>query len=447
MYRLAKKYLLEWQSKPGRKPLIIRGARQVGKSWLVKDYAKTFEKFFELNFEENSDYIGLFGHNLDPVQLVKNINNYFGDKIVPGQTLLFLDEIQLCPQAIKALRFFYEKMPELHIIAAGSLLEFELEKISFPVGRVEFMYLKPLSFFEFLIALGQKEIAGTILDMNGQPVNDAVHKKLLRLFRDYTIVGGMPEVVGMYISEGENFRVAQQVLIQLIDTYKADFKKYAKEREIKHLELLFSLLPLQLGNKIKYTNISRDIRSNDLSAAIDLLEKAGLIYRIYHSNSNGIPLGAETNPKKFKIILLDVGVANFLSGLDVKQFIMNENVQLINNGTIAESVVGQELLAYPDYYKKKDLHYWHREDGKSNAEVDYVIAMEGSIVPVEVKDGERGRMRSIYSFLDRKQSSYGLRISKNNFSFFDKIKSIPFYAVMTIHSEEIKSAIESGMHE
>jgi len=437
MFRLAQKHLVKWRNKAGRKPIIVRGARQVGKSWLIKEHGKEYKKYIEINFEENKEYIDLFGKNINPTELVKKINNYFNVKIEPGHTLIFLDEIQLCPRAISALRFFYEKMPELHIIAAGSLLEFELEKISIPVGRIEFLYLKPLSFFEYLKALNYSSLSQELLENENRPLNKAIHQKLLGIFRDYTLVGGMPEAVETYVRENENIREVQIIHSQLIDTYQADFQKYAKEKQIKYLNLLLKSLPLNLGKKIKYSNLTKDVRGIYLAEAIDLLEKSGLIYRIYHSDCNGFPIGSELNLKKFKIIFLDVGLTNHLLGLDVKPYLLNEDIHQINNGAVAESVVGQELISYPHFYKRKELSYWHREDGSSNAEVDFVIEHNAHVVPIEVKDGAHGRMRSLFSFFERKNPDFGLRVSKNNHSYFEKVQSIPFYSIMELFREEI----------
>lgn len=436
MERLCFEDLVKWKQSKKHKPLILRGARQVGKTWIVRELGKAFEEFIECNFEENPKLNTIFSGKLSPDHIVSQLENYLNCRIVPGHTLVFFDEIQLCPNAIVSLRYFYEKMPELHVIGAGSLIEFELENISFPVGRVEYKYIRPINFKEFLLSMGNSKWIELILNHSmHKDFPEPIHSELLNYFRIYSLIGGMPEAVQTYLESG-NINDCQSVLNALITTFKSDFKKYAKKHQIKYLDLLFQQSPFQQGNKFKYSNISSEIKSRELMPALDLLCQADLAAKIKHSDGNGIPLGAESKEKKFKLILLDIGVSNRLTGLDYKKQILNDDFHLVNKGQLTEISIGQELQGYCSFHQKQDLYYWQRE-GSSNAEVDYVVEFNSQIVPVEVKHAATGRLRSIYSFLERKKgSSYGIKISKANFGFYNKIQSIPFYAVMKLFPNE-----------
>ena len=407
----------------------MRGARQVGKSWLVQNLSKEFKYFLEINFEENPQLIDIFSGSLDPEITTPLLANITGIEVIPGKTLVFLDEIQACPQAIIALRYFYEKMPDLHIIAAGSLIEFELEKVSTPVGRIDFLYIYPLSFSEYLIAIKKEKIYKWINEHDMHtPIPNVIHQELLINVRDYVLIGGMPEVVQEYITT-KNLEKCQNIQTSILNTYISDFKKYTKKHELKYLDIVFKALPLQIGRKIKYSNINREVKSRDIISAINLLEKAGLVYKIYHSSCNGIPLEAQIDTRKFKIIFFDIGLTNKLLGTDLKKFILNPDISQIANGSISEAFVGLEIKKYQPSLSDYQLHYWHREHKRSNAEVDYVIAKQSSIFPLEVKSGATGHLRSLKIFLTDKGVDKGIKISQDNFSCFDNIQSIPFYAI------------------
>src|SRR3989338_6122961 len=424
--------LLKWSKAPNRKPILLRGARQVGKSWLVRELGKSFQNYVELNFEENPALRNFFEGNLDPKEIITQLSNYLGVSIVPGNTLLFFDEIQACPRAITSLRYFYEKMPTLHTLGAGSLLEFDLQHISMPVGRIEHLYLYPMSFGEFLGALGREDLR-THLKTNGllKPLPDATHKRLLSCVRDYTIMGGMPEVVKKYRAT-QNVQECQKIQTSLIETYQKDFIKYAKRSQIKYLRHLFEAIPLQLGNKFVYRHISQDIKSREFSAALDLLEMAGIIYRVYHSSCSGIPLGATLDLKKFKVLFFDIGLALRILGTDIKPLFLNPDIALINKGAIAEAWGGLELIAYQDPYQKAKLYYWQREKRGAQSEVDYVINVSNQIIPIEVKSGSQGRLYSLHRFLEEKKVKYGIKISQNAYASSEKIIELPFYDIENI---------------
>lgn len=417
-----------WRSSADRKPLLIRGARQVGKTWLVDELGKTFESYLKIDFEQNPVIGPFFEGNLDPEQLTTNLSNYLGIKILPGKTLLFFDEVQACPRAITSLRYFYEKMPELHVIAAGSLIEFELRKLSVPVGRVEFLYAYPMTFAEFICALGKEELREFLLKRDQEEIPVPIHDQLLQLVRDYILIGGMPHVVSLFASR-RDIHACRQAQMSLLETYRVDFVKYAKKTQVQHIRSVFDSAPLQLGRKFKYSHVSRDVKSNIMAESVDLLEMAGVLYRVYHTNANGLPLGAEVNLKKFKVLFFDTGLAQALLGLDIKPLLLDPDITQINNGALAELFVGLELIGHSNPLQRANIFYWHREAKSSNAEVDYLISSNEKLVPVEVKSGSEGRLYSLKRFLDEKPAKTGYRISKFKHSSHDNILTLPFYGI------------------
>ncbi len=424
-------HLRKWKEDAKKKPLILRGARQVGKSWLVRELGKEFENFVEINFEKSPELASFFAGNIDTVKIIKNLSNYLGVTITPGATLLFFDEIQECPNTILALRYFYEDLPQLHVISAGSLLEFQLQNVSMPVGRVTFIYVYPLSFAEFLTAIGKQQLRTMLLENNFQAIPEPMHKLLTEEVRNYILLGGMPEVVVDYLEFGLLER-CKDIQTDLLETYRSDFQKYAKKHQLKYLEKVFETIPLQLGDKFKYTNISTDIKSRELGDALDMLQMAGIVYKIYHSSANGIPLKAESDLKKFKVLFFDLGLAQRLMQLDHLALLLNPDISVINNGAIAELFTGLELIAYQSYKEKVDLFYWHKESKSSNAEVDYVTTLNGKIVPVEVKSGSTGSMKSLRMFMESKPSLFAVKVSGFNFSYFENVLSVPFYAMESL---------------
>jgi predicted AAA+ superfamily ATPase len=424
-------HLKKWKDSPKHKPILLKGARQVGKSWLAKELGKDFEQLIEINFEKRPELSSFFEGNLEPHQISKNIGNYFGVKISPGKTLLFLDEIQVCPRAIQSLRYFHEDFPGLHVISAGSLLEFELQNLSVPVGRISIIYVYPLSFAEYLSAAGKNNLRVMLMENQFSPLPEAIHNQLIEQTRNYTLLGGMPEVIAEFLENGE-FERCRNLQTELIETYRSDFHKYAKRYQVKYLNRVFDSVPLQLGDKFKYSNVSRDIKSRELGDALELLEMAGLVYKVFHTSSNGIPLKAESDTKRFKVLFFDAGLAQRLLKLDHRPLLLNPDISQVNKGAIAELFTGLEFIAYQDFREKAELYYWHREAKSSNAEVDYVISIGGKILPVEVKSSGSGAMKSLRLFMEAKNSELGVKVSGFNFSLFDKIRTIPFYAIESL---------------
>ena len=332
------------------------------------------------------------------------------------------------------LRYFYERKPNLHVIAAGSLLEFALAELpSFGVGRVRSLFMYPFSFIEFLGALNEKPLIRMIEQSNSdKPINPIFHDKLKIYLKKFLIIGGMPQAVQTYVAKGDLLEV-QRILDDLIIALQADFVKYKKQIAPTSIKSVFESIVKQVGTKYKYSNEYTTLTNPVIKQVIDLLEMAGLVYPVTHSSSNGIPLGAETNPKKTKFLIFDTGIYQRILGLDVASLLLKGDFEVINKGNIAELFVGLELIKSNSCYEKTALHYWHREAKNSQAEVDYVIQIQDTIVPIEVKAGTKGAMQSMYMFMDEKKSKFGIRFSLENFTEFDKVKVFPLYAVSNIN--------------
>lgn len=443
MKRLIDHYLREWKNSPYRKSLLLRGARQVGKTYAVRQLGKSYKSFIEINFEINISAKDIFERDLEPERIIRDLSLLAGQQIVPGESLLFFDEIQETPRVLTALRYFYEKLPELHVIAAGSLLDFTIQSVGIPVGRVSSLYMYPLSFFEFLCACGHEILAQAILPgAITAPLNDAVHHKLLMLFGEYCAIGGMPEVV-MRWRETQDPMLCFEILHTLVDTYRQDFGKYAERFQIKYLSVLFNAIPRLLGAKFKYSAIEGEYRKRELSPCLDLLTTAGVAHSVMRTAGNGIPLGAEVDLEIFKVIFLDGALGQALLGLDIKAWFLHPEQEFVNKGSFVEALVGQELLAHAHPAHKAQLFYWCRNAAGSEAEIDYLIAVEGKVVPVEVKSGVGSTLKSMHMFLgSHPQSPYGLRFSMQNYSVHEKIHSYPLYAIATVLKDH-GCAIES----
>ena len=435
MKRDIEKVLKKWKDEERRYPLLVRGARQVGKSFSIKKFGKEdFENLVEINFEQNPKYKVCFD-TLDPEKIVESISILSNSKITPGKTLLFLDEIQEGPNAIISLRYFYEQLPDLHVIGAGSLLEFALSQEDFkmPVGRIQYVFLKPLSFLEFLDAIGEVKIRNIIenLSQNNLP-SKVIHEHILSFIKLHSIIGGMPAVVYEYI-HSKDIKRCLNIQTIIIQTYRDDFGKYASKVKYKYLQKIFYGVPKMVGRKFKYSNIDRDMQSRDLKEALILLEKAGVIFRVKHTSGNGLPLEAEAKENIFKTVFLDIGLMQNICGLSSDIFLTsNEDFIKINNGAIAEQFVAQELLNYQDHYIQPSLYYWVREAKNSNAEVDYVIPSCSKVIPIEVKSGKTGTLRSMHLYLKKADLSVGIKISQLLFDDTLPIISIPFYAIKKI---------------
>ncbi|WP_069658704.1 ATP-binding protein [Arcticibacter eurypsychrophilus] len=422
--------LVLWRNEKEGKPLLIRGARQVGKSTAIRELAKQFDFYLEVNFEEQRRVHRLFEGDLNPKELCENLSILYNIPIIPGKTLLFFDEIQACIPAISSLRFFYEKYQELHVIAAGSLLEFALAEIpSFGVGRIRSLFVYPLSFDEYLTGTGELQLLAAKKKATFEkPLTEPIHQKLLNHVKRFLILGGMPEVVASYV-EHQDINRCGQVLDDLITSLKADFAKYKKQVPFLRISEVFDSVVGQSGGKFIYTKAATEANHKQIKEAVDLLVMSGLIIPVTHTAANGLPLGAEANPKKRKMLLLDTGIFQRLRGLQITDILFEDDFDTINKGAIAEQYVGLELLKSSSCYRQENLYFWHREAKSSNAEVDYVIQQKDNIVPIEVKSGKKGSMQSLFVFMKEKKSLKGVRFSLENYSSYAKIQVFPIYAV------------------
>jgi uncharacterized protein len=423
--------LIAWKNSDDRKPLLVRGARQVGKSTAIKHLARNFTYFIEVNFDEEPQLVLLFENMISLDSLLEELSIIKQTPVIPGETLIFFDEIQACIPALSSLRYFYEKKSTLHVIAAGSLLEFALTDLpSFGVGRVRSIFMYPFSFSEFLVALNEKPLLNLIQKSAQQntPISDVLHEKLKNHLKKFFIVGGMPEAVNSYINKKDLIEV-QRILNDIVISIQADFSKFNKRFPVDRVKMVFESVVQQVGSKFKYSHLSEEMKSAQVKHVLELLELAGLIHPVTHTSCNGIPLGAESNPKKRKYLVFDTGIYQRILGLNITSLLLEDDYQVINNGNIAELFVGLEIMKNSSIYEKETLYYWHREQKNSQAEVDYVIQVHDKIIPIEVKAGTTGKMKSLHLFLDEKQSKIGIRTSLENFGSYNQITTMPLYSL------------------
>jgi len=412
--------LSEWWNRPGRKPLILKGARQVGKTYLIENWgAAHFESVLKVDLEREKELHSLFSQS-DPRRVLEELAVLKGQGVVPGKTMLFLDEIQACPKALAFLRYFHELMPELHVIAAGSLLDFALREFeySMPVGRIELLHLHPMSFEEYLEAT---EGAGLVEYLSrltlGQPPSEAVQKKFMEALRRYFFVGGMPEAVRAY-AERRDLLEVQRIQTALVETVQADFAKYGPRQLHELMRTTYRHVAENVGRKIKFVNISREQRAANVRRALELLTLSRVVHPVVHTSANGLPLGAERDERHFKALFLDIGLVNRMCGLDL---VGTDDLIAVNEGALAEQFVGQQLLCAAPAFAEPQLFYWAREARNANAEVDFVIGRHQDIIPVEVKAGKTGTLRSTFQFLLEKGRLRAVRFYAGTFAL-DKVK-------------------------
>lgn len=434
--------LQAWRGSSRRKPLLIRGARQIGKSWSVHRFGKReFTDMAVINLESEPHVAELF-QSMKPGEILNKIEILTGQRVVPGRTLLFIDEIQAFPGAISALRYFYEEAPELHVIAAGSLLALSLNAsgYSMPVGRIQYLYMKPMSFEEFLIAQGQETVVEALMHDRASFNDPVIHNAMLTWVRQYLLIGGMPEVVAEYRESG-NYEHCRQIQTSLLQTYRDDFNKYVKFERHENVGKVFQSAVQQVGNKFKYARVDPDELSRNIKQAMELLTLAGVYHKVVKSSADGLPLGANTNERFFKVLFLDVGLMQNLCGL-ATDIIREKDLMGIYHGALMEQFVGQELIACQDCFVKPALYYWARESRNSSAEIDYVCQSGASLAPIEVKAGKTGRLKSLHQYLQEKQQSWGIKISSTPLQYEQPVLSIPFY--MVNHWQALWEARASG---
>ena len=409
------KDLSNWKKRKNRKPLVIRGARQVGKTWIVREFGKSeFKNIVEINFDKHKGIASLFDQP-DTHMVLKNLELELNVDIKPGHTLLFLDEIQSAPKVLARLRYFFEDMPDLHIIAAGSLLEFLLEEhdFSMPVGRIEYLFLGPMTFEEFLSGLKEEKLVGYLNQFTFEDsIQEPIHQKLMTYVKSFFIVGGMPGVVDIF-REHMDYREALREQQSILQTYVDDFNKYHKRVHQTKINSVFQRIPALIGQKLKYVNLDRSETSAKLSQAIHLLELARVIYCVKHTAGNGLPFEAEANDRNYKTLFLDIGLVQSSLNLQYSEILHSQELISVNSGALAEQYVGQHLLYNTAFFEKPSLYYWNREKKSSTAEIDYLISNEGEIIPVEVKAGKTGSLKSLHLFISKKKSRFAIKFSSS----------------------------------
>jgi uncharacterized protein len=428
MERIISQSLEKWASKKEHKPLLIRGARQIGKSWSVRNLGKSLfqNHYVELNLEKNPSLHSIFKQDFVIERIIQDLELTLDITIEPGKTLLFIDEIQECPEAILALRYFYEDMPNLHIVAAGSLLEFVLSDISFPVGRIEQMAMYPMTFTEFLQAIGKTKLA-QLLQEKPKQQSAIVEQEIKTALQKYFIVGGMPECVKTFVNTNSYIAV-QNLQADLLFTYQQDFNKYKPAIDTDCINDVLQNSIQKVGQQIIYTKLSDRFTMPTIKKAFEALTNARLIHKVKNVSVAGLPLTAAG--KQFKAVFLDIGLLVKFSGMNIANELQNESLLGIFKGALAEQFVGQEIIAI-----QHELRYWARTEKSSTAEVDYVVVNEGEIIPIEVKAAAKGALRSLQVLLETNKNI------KNTFIFsegpigkIDQLNFIPLaYVSSMIH--------------
>jgi predicted AAA+ superfamily ATPase len=415
MKRFAERDLRRWHAKSRRKPLVIRGARQVGKSTLVRNFAaQKGLKLHEVNLERHRELERVFKRASTDEVLRELAFACGAGSIRTEDSLLFLDEIQATPSALPFLRYLFEDMPGLAVISAGSLLEFTLARheFSMPVGRIEYLFLGPMTFSEFLTARDESHLVDLIASPDPSPFPETAHERLLLHLRDYFLVGGMPEAVLTALDTGSNETISD-VHASIVQTYLDDFGKYARDSQLLRLQAVFRHVPSNSGTKVVYAKIDRLSQARELKAAIDLLAKAQVITPAYHCDGNGLPLRSEIDPSVSKLYGLDIGLQNYICGTRHITLDQMQDRRFINEGAMAEQFCAQHLLAGSESNAAAELNYWLREGRTNNAEVDFLLPGNQSVIPVEVKAGKAGSLKSLHRFVYDKGCGTAVRLDLN----------------------------------
>ena len=441
MKRNAQNEILSWFSSKRRKPLVLRGARQVGKSTLVRQFASEQGLVLnEVNLERHLTLAKVF-RSLDLPQILEELAVLVGRSIDAPNALLFLDEIQAVPEALAALRYFYEERPDLPVVAAGSLLEFALDsrRLTMPVGRVTYMYLGPMTFDEFLMEVEPELVGYCQKAATEGSVPEMAHERLKRRLRQFMFVGGMPEAVAAYSQDG--LPAMSEVQRMILESYEDDFAKYAHGVDLALMQEIFRNLSPQSCRKVKYVNYSREVGSREVKSVLGLFRKARVCADVRASKCEGLPLFAETEGGVWKELFLDVGLMNRSCGATWQMLERLDDVRFVNEGAMAEQFVGQHLLYLDGCLEKPRLAYWLREGGKNNAEVDFVVAHDGEILPIEVKAGAAGSLKSLRELILARRLKHALRFDLNRPSSQTvslatgdgavafRLDSLPLYAV------------------
>lgn len=422
--------LIKWKESSNRKPLIIHGARQVGKTYIIKQFGKKYyDNLIYVNFETNKEFSSQIEDDINAKYLINKLELFYGEKIIPGKTLIFFDEIQANERALTALKYFCEDANEYHIIAAGSLLGIAInrENYSFPVGKVQMIDMYPLSFKEFLIAVGRKELIAEIQNHfdNNKRMDKDIHELCLKLYRTYLVIGGMPEVVQTYLDEQKTIS-AIDIQTEILESYERDMTKYADSSLSNRIISAFNSIPVQLAKdnqKFQYKVIARGGTSSIFGEAILWLKNSGIVNQIYKTNPE-LPLEMHKDLASFKLYMSDVGLFVNKAGYPLYQIDLSNTPTMIAMGPLTEHYVANELR------KKGYISYYWESEGK--AELDFVIQKGIDIIPIEVKTSTHTKSRSLDIYMKNYKPNYAIRISEKNFGFENNIKSVPLYAVFCI---------------
>ncbi len=423
------KKLLLWKASDLRKPLILRGARQVGKTYLLTEFAKEYDNHIFVNFDEEPHFASFFAENLNPERIIKELEIYFKQPILPGKTLIIFDEIQECPEALNSLKYFCEKKNEYHVASAGSLLGVKLTK-GFPVGKVNFLDLAPLNFFEFLDALGENALRKLLEDLQEpRAISEIFHEKLIKLLKYYFIVGGMPEAVATYLKT-ENLQDVRGVQKEILDAYTLDFAKHAPEEEVMKIMAVWESIPRQLAKENKkfiFSAIRESARAKSYETAIQWLKDAGLLLKANLISTPKLPLDAYADKRAFKVFMLDVGLLGAMSKLDPRVLLEGNQLFQEFKGALTENYVANEL--HDKYFD--GLYYWSSE---GTAEVDFVISTEHLIFPLEVKAGISTQKKSLLIYEEKFSHAENAlaalsRTTLRNFAHDGAIINYPLYGI------------------
>lgn len=429
MRRALYQNLLEWKSSQRRKPLLLQGARQVGKTWLINEFGKQeYKEYIYLNFEQTPNLKTLFAEELSPQKIIENIGLLFGKKINFKDILICFDEIQNCQEALTSLKYFQEYAPEYHLIAAGSLLGVSLGKTtSFPVGKVNFLTLYPLSFAEYLDAVGEKNLVEKCSNLQTLP--EALHKKLIELLKMYFFLGGMPEVVADYIQH-QDIDASRQIQNDILNAYQRDFSKYSSPSQALKVTEIWQSIPFQLAKenkKFTYKDVKKNSRASTYEQSIDWLQNAGLIHIVPQIRAAKLPILGYANRSKFKIYILDTGLLGALLNLSSNIILKPNELFLEYNGAFVENYTCLELIKTI----KQDIFYWSSD---RTAEVDFIFQWENNIFPLEVKSGLNRNTKSLRIYADKFHPKLLLRTSPRNFVQSESFINIPLYSLLGIKS-------------
>lgn len=410
MKRLLTSYLLEWKESPNRKPLILRGARQVGKTYLIDKLGKSsFKYYLKVNPEKDPSLQYVFQHK-NPQLIINELTALYNIPIIENETLLFIDEVQVLPDALAALRYFYEEMPRLHIVAAGSLLDHILNEIPFsmPVGRVEFAYLQPMNFVEFLMANNENGLVQYLEAFQTElTFSEAIHLQLLNWLRLYYFIGGMPEAVKMY-SETKQLQEVEKVHASILTSFQYDFSKYGTRKLQEYLYDSMVYSAGNVGHKIKYTNIHKTAHSSYIKDALQKLEWSRIINLVRRTGSSKVPINQYVDKDFYKPIFLDIGLLCHLGGIKLSDI---DSLTTNFEGTLAEQFVGQELLTTFSFFEDPKLYFWARENKSASAEIDFLLQIRNKIYPIEVKSGKSGTLKSLQVYLKKKNQTDAIRFN------------------------------------